>query len=169
MKHKVSIIYSWFVRFITSFLPNIPLFMRIRGLLYSFMMKKCGKNFQVTSSTIINSLTGLSVGNNVYIAHFTVLIGNNITIEDEVLIGPNCVISSGNHTRIENSFRYGKSEEEEIQIKKGSWISGNCSILAGSILPECSVLAAGAVLNSKNELPNSIYGGIPAKWIKALE
>jgi len=169
MKHKISIFYSWIIRLLTSFLPNIPIFMRFRGFLYSFFMKKCGKNFQVTSSVIINSLSGLSVGDNVYIAHFTVLIGKCISIEDDVLIGPNCVISSGNHTRIGNSFRFGQSVEQDILIKSGSWIAGNCTVLAGSVLPEGSVLAAGAVLNSKNSIKNSIYGGTPAKRIKNIE
>src|SRR5690606_21976812 len=108
MKLKISILYSWFIKSTTYFLPNHPLFMRFRGFLYSIMMKKCGKDFQVASSVTINSLTGLEVGNNVYIAHNNVIIGTQVIIGDEVIIGPNCIISSGNHGFDGKSFRFGK-------------------------------------------------------------
>src|SRR5690554_2289877 len=97
MKLKISILYSWLVRTLTYFLPNIPILMRFRGFLYSLMMEHCGKNFQVTSSAIINTLSELKVGNNVYIGSNTVVIGIYFIIEDDVLIGPNCVISGRNH------------------------------------------------------------------------
>lgn len=168
MRHRLSILYAWFVKLVTSFLPNAPVFMRFRGWLYSFMMKKCGKDFQVTSSTYINSLSGLEVGNHVYIAHNTVIIGTKIVIEDEVLIGPNCVISGGNHTFTGASFRFGASNPLGIVIRHGSWIAGNCSILGGAVLPEQSILAAGSVLNKEFEKSKTLYAGVPATEIKDL-
>ena len=168
MKHRVSIIYSWFVKLATCFFPNVPIFMRFRGWLYSLMMNKCGKDFQVASSVIINSLSGLEVGNNVYIAHNTVVIGTKVVIEDEVLIGPNCVISGGNHTFSGTSFRFGESKVLEVVIKRGSWIAGNCSVLGGAVLPEQSILAAGSVLNKHFEKRKTLYAGAPAREIKGL-
>lgn len=165
---KLSILYSWFVRSVTFFLPNIPILMRFRGFLYSLMMKECGMDFQVASSVILNSLSGLVVKNNVYIGPNTVIIGVDITIEDEVLIGPNCVISGGNHSFLGESFRFGPSIGQPIIIKKGAWVAGNCTITAGSILPSQSILAAGAVLSKKFEENNVVYGGIPAKMIKKI-
>lgn len=165
MKLKISILYSWFIKSITYFLPNHPIFMRLRGFLYSFMMKKCGKDFQVASSVTINSLSGLEVGSNVYIAHNNVIIGTKIKIKDEVIIGPNCIISSGNHVFDGYSFRYGKGSTKAVIIEKGSWVAGNCSVIGGAILPKQSILAAGAVLNKQMTEEKSIYGGIPAKKI----
>lgn len=165
MKIKISILYSWFIKSITYFLPNHPVFMRFRGGLYSMMMKNCGKDFQVASTVTINSLSGLEVGNNVYIAHNNVIIGTKISIGDEVIIGPNCIISSGNHSFKGNSFRYGKSNSKGVIIETGTWIAGNCSVVGGAFLPKHSILAAGAVLNKKMEEEKSIYGGIPAKKI----
>ncbi|MBC9908889.1 acyltransferase [Chitinophaga varians] len=168
MKVKVSILYSWLVKMVTFLLPNIPVFMRFRGFLYSLMMKGCGRNFQVTSTAVLNSLAGLEVGHNVYIAHHTVLIGIDIEIGNEVIIGPNCIISSGNHTFLNNSYRYGKSLRRPVKIGAGSWIAGNCSVLGGSLLPERSVLGAGAVLNKKYDTADGLYGGIPAVFIKKM-
>lgn len=165
---KISILYSWFVRTITMILPNMPVFMRFRGFLYSLMMKKCGRNFQITSSAILNSLSGLSVGNDVYIAHNTVLIGLDISIGNEVLIGPNCILSSGNHTFLNNSYRFGKSESRPVSIGDGCWIAGNCSVVGGTRLPARSILGAGAVINKAFADEGSLYAGMPAKLIKKL-
>jgi len=165
MKLKLSILYSWFIKTITYFLPNHPIFMQFRGFLYSIMMRKCGKDFQVASSVTINLLSGLEVGNHVYLAHNNVIIGAKINIEDEVMIGPNCVISSGNHTFLNSSFRYGKNIIKGVTIEKGCWVAGNCTIVGGARLPRYSILAAGAVLNKKMEEEKCIYGGVPAKKI----
>lgn len=168
MKVKVSIIYSWFIRIITYFLPNLPIIMRFRGFLYSLMMKECGKNFQVTSSTIINSLAGLIVGRDVYIGSNTIIIAVDLIIENEVLIGPSCVISGGNHTFSNGSFRFGPSLSSSILISEGSWVAANCTITAGSVLPPRSILAANAVLSSKFNKSDCLYAGIPAKFIKEI-
>jgi acetyltransferase-like isoleucine patch superfamily enzyme len=167
-KMRISILYSWFIRTLTYFLPNIPFFMRIRGALYSIFMKECGRNFQVPSSVILTCLTGLRFGKNVYIAHNCVILGVNIDIGDEVIIGPNCVLTSTTHTFHKTSYRFGKYTESSIAIKAGSWIGANCSILGGSILPERSVLGAGAVLQRKFEKPNFLYAGVPAAPVKEL-
>ena len=168
MKIKLSIIYSWLVRTLTILLPNIPVCMRFRGFLYSLMMKRCGRNFQVASSAILNSLSGLTVGSDVYIAHNCVLIGLDIEIGNKVLIGPNCIISSANHTFSNNAYRFGKSDPRPVRIDNGSWIAGNCAVIGGGILPAQSVLGAGSVLNKPFMGKRSLYAGAPAVFIKEL-
>lgn len=130
------------------------------------MMDKCGSNFQVASNVYLGTLSNMKVGNNVYIAPNNIFVGLNFEINDDVIIGPNCVFSSGNHQFDGKSFRFLKSIQEKVIIKEGAWIAGNCSIIAGSILPKGSILAAGAVLNKKFDSEYAIYGGVPAKFIK---
>lgn len=167
--HKFSILYSWFIRITTKILPDIPIFMRFRGFLYSLMMSNCGKNFQVCSTAYINSLNSLSIGKNVYLAHNTTILGKEIIIGDEVLIGPNTVIVSGNHTYLNGSFRFGKSLSKPIVINNGVWIGANCTILAGSSIPATSIIGAGSVVSKKIEESGSLYAGSPAKLVKKLD
>ena len=168
--HKLSIFYSWFVRTITYFLPNLPIFMRFRGFLYSLMMKVCKSNFQVHSSVYINSLCGLIVMENVYVGPNTVIIAIDLEICRNVLIGPNCLFSGGNHQFDGNSFRNLPSKSSgPIIIDEGSWIGGNCTILTGSKMPKFSILAAGAVLNKVFSDEYSVYGGIPARKISGIK
>src|SRR5690606_27480042 len=168
-KIHLSIIYSWFVRIITIFLPNIPVFRRFRGFLYSFFMESYGGNFEVSSSVIITNLVGLKVGKNIRISHNVVIIGTDITIGDNVIIGPNCVITSGNHVFDGISYRDGKPDRKKTIINEGSWIGGNCTVLAGSVLPSTSILGAGSVLTKAFSEPRSLYAGVPATFIKKLK
>jgi acetyltransferase-like isoleucine patch superfamily enzyme len=165
MKIRISIIYSWLVRMLTCWLPDIPAFMRFRGFLYSLMMKSCGVNFQVPSTVIINSLSGLSIGDHVAFGHRVIIIALDLEIGDEVLIGPGCLISGGNHSFLNRSYRFGQHVPKPVKIKAGSWVCGNCSITAGSVLPERSVLAAGSVLTRAFKQADGIYSGSPAIYI----
>lgn len=166
MKFKISIFYSWFIRTTLYFLPNLTIIMRFRGFLYSLMMKKCGKNFQVASNVYINNLSNLEIGDNVYLAPNIVIIAKYLYVGSNVLIGPNTVISGGNHIFSNESFRFAPSKQSNVIIEEGSWVGANCSIIAGSLLPKKSVLAAGSVLNKKFHESYSIFGGVPAKFIK---
>ena len=179
--HKILIIYSWFVRTATYFLPNSPSIMRFRGFLYGIGMTSCGKNFQITSSVYFNSVKGMIIGDNVYIAHNTVIIASSIAIEDNVIIGPNCVISDGNHIFRNGSFRFSYlnwkeatlkknlSLKHSVTLKKGSWVGANCTLVGGTVLPEGSILAAGAVLTKSFTDKMKIYGGVPAKNIGCVQ
>ena len=170
MMHRISIMYSWLVRVITFFLPNHPFFMRFRGFLYSLMMNKCGGNFQVAADVIFNSLSGKTVGNNVYRAPGNIFIGTEFIIEDDVIIGPNSVFSGGNHQFDGKSFRYAPSLTfGPVIISRGSWVAANCTVTSGAVLPPMSILAAGAVLTRKMAIEKMVYGGIPAKPISAIK
>ena len=152
------------------FLPDIPLFMRFRGWLYGFAMRHRGRDFQVTHDAVIKDLWGISVGGHVFVGNHTVIMGSGtIDIEDEVQFAPHCIIISGNHTLEGGSFRYGKGDCGHIQICKGAWVAGNSTIQKGSKLPTGSVLSANSFLNKVFEEPYSLYGGVPAKFIKRLE
>lgn len=170
MSHKLKLLYSWFVYSIMFIMPDIPIIMRCRGFFYGLGMIKCGKNFQVTHSVILNTLEKISIGDNVYIANYSQLLANGkIEIKDNVLIGPNVIISSGNH-KYEKGKISKTSYQQNVIINENSWISANCTIVGGGSLPIGSILAANSVCNEKlkNLPPNSLYGGVPAKYIKHL-
>jgi maltose O-acetyltransferase len=170
MKHKLLLLYTWFVKVMCFFLPDQPNIMRLRGWLYSFAMEGCGYNFQVGHSAMLSSLENLSVGNDVYIApNTTVLANGGLMIGDGVLIAPGCVISTSNHTIENGSFRFGEREEKPVFIGSGSWVAANCTIVAGAHLPKHSLLAANSCLSGQFTNDFYIYAGIPAKGIKKIE
>ena len=91
-------------------------------------------------------------------------IGNN------VLIGPNAVIVTGNHdyeradlSAVEQEY-YGKP----IHIGDNVWIGSNAVVLGGVTIGEHSVVAAGAVVSS-DVAPYTVVGGIPARKIRDIQ
>lgn len=94
----------------------------------------------------------VSIQTSVYIPTYT-------TIEDEVFLGPNCVLT--------NDW-YLARKEYKLKgplIKRGSSAGGNAVIFPGVTVGECAIIGAGAVVN-KDVPPHVVVAGVPAKKIK---
>lgn len=170
MKHKLLLLYAWLVRTLLFFLPDVPLLMRFRGLLYGLAMKKCGRNLQVAHSVIINGVDLCAVGKDVYLANSCNLILNGtLSIGDEVIFGPGVLVSTGDHQFDGKSYRFPDSKKQNVTIGDGCWIGGNSSILGGADIPAKSIVAAGSVVTKKScDGTMGLYAGIPAKCIKQI-
>ncbi|WP_155486534.1 acyltransferase, partial [Vibrio campbellii] len=115
------------------FLPDIPFIMRFRGFLYSFFMKKSGRNFQVSSTATLRGLQNINVGNDVYVGPNSYLLSVcEIELLDGVLIAMNSVIIDGNHGLQNGSYRFAKGKRKKVIIGTGSWVAANCVISAGA-------------------------------------
>lgn len=107
------------------------------------------------------------IGKNVFINHGCSFLDlGGITIEDDVLIGPQVKLLTENHP-LDPAARKGLITRP-ILIKQNSWIGAGATILPGVTIGENSVVAAGAVV-SKDVPTNTVVGGIPAKLIKNIE
>lgn len=169
MKSKYLLLYSWFIRTIFFFFPDIPQISRIRGFFYGLGMKKCGKNLSVQHDSILRNLESLEFGDNIFIGNHTLIWGSgSVIIEDNVLIGPHTIIVSGNHTLANGSFRNGTAEKGVVRLNEGSWVGGNSTVTIGAVLPARSVLGANSMLNKAFDQPESIYAGVPARFIKSI-
>ena len=162
---KINNFYRLLIKWMGFFIPDGPHGDKYRGLLYKPFMKECGDNFKMASNAFIFNPGGLSVGNHVYIGFNTYLGQGNIRLEDEVLIGNNASFTASNHLKKDGSYRFGGFNAKDILIKKGAWIAGNSSIMAGVTVGKGALVAAGAVV-TKDVSENSIVGGVPAKEIK---
>ncbi|MEZ9590569.1 acyltransferase [Vibrio breoganii] len=157
--HSLLLLYSWFIYLVTFFWPDIPFIMRLRGKLYSIGMNRSGNNFMVASGARLRSLENITVGNDVYIANDVIInAGGYVLLDDQVMIGFKTCIIGGNHSLLENSYRFGPSLTKPIHIGFGSWIGCNCSILAGSIIPKTTVIGAGSTVTKSLETPGIYYG-----------
>lgn len=107
------------------------------------------------------------IGKNVFINHDCSFLDlGGITIEDEVMIGPQVKITSENHPldpKIRRQLILG-----QVHIKRNAWIGAGATILPGVTVGENAIVAAGAVVN-KDVPDNAIVGGIPAKVIKMID
>jgi acetyltransferase-like isoleucine patch superfamily enzyme len=107
-----------------------------------------------------------TIGKNVFINHGCSFLDlGGITIEDEVLIGPQVKLVTENHP-LDPETRKGLITKP-ILIKQNAWIGAGATILPGVTVGENAVVAAGAVV-SKDVPANTVVGGIPAKLIKSI-
>jgi acetyltransferase-like isoleucine patch superfamily enzyme len=109
----------------------------------------------------------IKIGKNVFINHACSFLDlGGITIEDDVQIGPRVNIITENHPIDPSKRKY--LDLKSVHIKRNVWIGAGATILPGVTIGENSIVAAGAVVN-KHVPDNTIVGGIPAKFIKAIE
>jgi acetyltransferase-like isoleucine patch superfamily enzyme len=107
------------------------------------------------------------IGKNVFINHGCSFLDlGGITIEDQVLIGPQVKLVTENHPLNPKDRR--ALIAKPILIKRNAWIGAGAIILPGVTVGENAVIAAGAVV-PKDVAANTVVGGIPAKFIKNIE
>jgi acetyltransferase-like isoleucine patch superfamily enzyme len=111
------------------------------------------------------------IGNNVHIGEYSIAASNKeITIKDDVIIGPHTVIVDLDHVYVKVEVPINKQgfRCEKIMIEEDVWIASHCTIVKGVTIGKGSVVGAGSVVN-KDIPPYSMACGVPAKVIKKRE
>ncbi|MBR1496393.1 MAG: sugar O-acetyltransferase [Oscillospiraceae bacterium] len=114
-------------------------------------------------------------GKNIYIGdnftgnyNITMLDIREIYIGDNVMIGPNTMITTVNHPLTPMGRRRHLGIAKPVTIGSDVWIGGGCVILPGVTIGNNVVVAAGAVV-TKDVPDNCVVGGVPARKIKDIE
>ena len=98
--------------------------------------------------------------------HGGIYIGDSVTISRGVTL-----LTYGLSTENYKKNIVNKTEShfsKPIVIGSGVWLCANVVVTMGvTIAPYC-VIAAGAVVTKDCEVPNALYGGVPARFIKFL-
>lgn len=164
--------YDWplhFVLLLSNWLPDNVIFLRLRGFLAGLFLSKCGMDLRLARNISFYNPSKIEIGAHVYLAYGCVFIAGEqpISLGDEVLLGPYCVLASNNHTHYKGSFRYGKPESAPIVVGHGSWLGSHVVVTAGSNIGSYTLVAAGAVVTGN--IPDHVFvGGVPARIIKSL-
>lgn len=140
-----------------------------------------GKNVHIGRS---NWITGFpTMTNSKHFAHdklrrSELIIGEESSITKHHHIDCTNAIHIGHHVTIAGYYSQllthsidvykGRQDSHPISIGDYCFVSTGVKILGGTTLPDCSVLAAGAVLNKPMYEPYSLYGGVPAKKLKDI-
>ena len=138
----------------------------VRGLLSELFGCRVPQSLRVFPPFYADFGKNISMGENVFVnacCHFQDHGG--VTIGDGCQIGHNVVFATLNH---------GLSPEKRkstcpapIVLGKNVWVGSNATILQGVTIGDNAVVAAGAVV-TKDVAANTIVGGVPAKFIKAI-
>lgn len=138
----------------------------IRNYLSQITHTEIDESVVVFTPLHINYGKHTKIGKNVFINFDCVFLDlGGITIEDDVFIAPKVsILSEGHPTSLVDRHSL---VPKAIHIKKNAWIGAGATILPGVTIGENAVVAAGAVVSS-DVAPNTIVGGVPAKFIKNI-
>jgi UDP-2-acetamido-3-amino-2,3-dideoxy-glucuronate N-acetyltransferase len=117
---------------------------------------KIGENCSFGQNCCVSS--GVVIGNNVKVQN-NVSIYEGTTIEDDVFLGPSCVLTNVTNPRSQVTR---KSLFEKTLLRRGCTIGANATIVCGVTIGRYAFVAAGAVVS--RDVPD--YGlmmGVPAR------
>lgn len=157
-----------FINRIVHCLPSTRCF-AIKRSLYRICGIKIGKNVRICSSVSILGDSSLSIGENSWIGHETLILASApVVIGANVNIAPRCFIGTGTHEiDATGESIAGKGVSLPITIHDGTWLCTHSVVLAGVTIGGKTIIAAGAVVTK--EVPSGeLWGGIPARFIKKL-
>jgi len=159
--------YDWplhFILLLTNWLPDNIQVLRLRGILAKPFFGSCGSDFRLGRSIYFYNPSSVYLGSNIYIATGCAFIAvGEICLGDEVVLGPYVVLSAGNHTKINGSYRYGSPEITPISIGFGTWVGSHSTILGGAKIGKGCLIASNSAVTRGSFPDNSFVVGTPAK------
>lgn len=117
-----------------------------------------------------NASGKLIIGHGCHIGDYTIIdLVNDVTMGDNVAVGPNCTLYTHDHEYGNMDFAAWKGGivSKPIKIEDGAWIGSGVTILPGVIIGRRAIIAAGSVV-TKNIPSGTLWGGIPARLIKTI-
>lgn len=132
-------------------------------------LENFGADSVICKPFLCDMAKNISIGERVFINYnCTMLDMTEIEIGNDVLIGPNVVISTATHSKKSTERMIGKGYALPVKICDKVWIGAGAIICPGVTLGEGCVVGAGAVVTS-DVPPFKIVGGVPAKVIGDTE
>lgn len=138
---------------------------KLRAFCGKLILEHCGENVNIEKGARFDART--SLGNNSGIG-VNAFLSPCVTIGNDVMMGPDCVILTSNHG-FENlnvpMWKQPFTATRPVVIEDDVWIGTRVIILPGVHVGTGSVIGAGSVVTHDVE-PYSIVGGNPAKLIR---
>lgn len=109
---------------------------------------------------------GVVVGDGVK-AQNNVSLYAGVTVEDDVFLGPSCVLTNVMNPRAHVER---KDEFRPTVLRKGCSLGANCTVVCGVTIGEFAFIAAGAVVN-RDVPPYALIAGVPGRrigWMSAF-
>ena len=111
----------------------------------------------------------ITIGNRVGISLSYISAAESVTIEDDVIIGADCMIADNDFHPLNAKERILHQNEHiktsPVLIQQGAFLGARCIVLKGVTIGKNAVIGAGAVV-TRDVPANQIWAGNPAKFIR---
>jgi putative colanic acid biosynthesis acetyltransferase WcaF len=133
---------TWFI-IQNLFFKNFLMPARGRVILLQIFGAKIGKGVQIRRGVRVHFPWNLEIGDDCWIGEEVWFINHvSVSIADNVAISQGAIISSGGHDHNSRSLTY---KHAPVIVKSGAWVCLDAKVLPGTVIGECSVIAAGEV------------------------
>ena len=141
---------------------------KIRESILNKIVKLIGENVHFEPNFRCEFGFNITIGNNFY-TNFDcfMLDGNEISIGNNVLLGPRVGLYTANHATDPEERISGICYARPITIEDNVWIGAGVNIVGGVTIGKNSIIGAGSVV-TKSIPPNSVAAGNPCKVIKSI-
>jgi maltose O-acetyltransferase len=159
---------QWVQPFV-AWIPGISGF-AIRYLFFKMIFKNLGGFSYIAPGVTMQRSFGIRAGKRMAVNRGSILDGKgSLTIGDDVLIGPNVVITSSQHSCEKTDVPMIMQTEikKSVVIGNDVWIGANVVILPGVHIGDRVIIGAGSVVTHDIK-SHSIAVGVPARVIKPL-
>jgi UDP-2-acetamido-3-amino-2,3-dideoxy-glucuronate N-acetyltransferase len=120
-----------------------------------------GRNCVLGQNTLVAN--GVRIGDNVHVQN-NVSVYEGIELEDDVFLGPSCVLTNVSNPRSQVSR---KAMFEKTLIRRGATVGANATVVCGVTIGRYAMIAAGAVVTA--DFPDyALILGVPGRqrgWV----
>ncbi|TFV64679.1 acyltransferase [Geodermatophilus sp. DF01-2] len=111
----------------------------------------------------------LEIGRGSFV-NMSLTVGANadVVLGERVYLGPGVSLLPSSHELGPRTQRAGATVSAPIRIGDGAWLGAGVTVLGGVTIGAGCVIAAGAVVARDTE-PDTLHGGVPARFIRRLE
>jgi acetyltransferase-like isoleucine patch superfamily enzyme len=150
-----------------AWIPGI-LGVALRWLTLKWLFASTSGPFRILEHVTIEFPSRIAVGRHAGINEGCWLNGRgSISIGDDAILGPRCVIHSANH-RFEDrgiAIRLQGYDESPVTIGRDVWLGANVTVLPGVSIGDGAVIGAGAVVTQ--DIPAmAVAVGVPARVLR---
>jgi hypothetical protein len=139
----------------------------VRALFEELTDAKVGEGFRLIPPFFTDCGRNIRIGRRVFInQNCTFYSLADITIGDDVLIGPNVSLITSGHP-VAPSERRAFLVGKPITVANGVWIAAGATVIGGVTIGENSVVAAGSVV-TRDVPANTLVGGNPVAVIRSV-
>lgn len=133
------------------------------------LFNQMGDNVYIESNFNCEFGFNISLGDNIYINHDLVILDcNEVTIGNDVYIGPKVGLFCANHAEDPVDRANHEVYAKPIHIADKVWIGGHVAVLQGVSIGKNSIIGAGSVV-TKDIPANVIAAGNPCQVIRPIK
>jgi acetyltransferase-like isoleucine patch superfamily enzyme len=158
---------NYLVELFMAIAPHDPMSSRVKCALMRSRGATIGARPKIWRDVWVDDYRELSIGDDVSLGKSAMLICiGGVTIGNQVMIAHGSQIISAGHRipSVGESMRFSGLDAAPIVIEDGAWVGAGAIVLPGVTIGKGSVVAAGSVV-TKDVAPNTVVAGVPSSVI----